>query len=221
MDKEITEKVVDNEKSVLDTWSVTDFCKTISEPIEIIKKTQEIKKESTNATTLKQSRALNKIFCLYLKTITGSDKPEAEGIKQQVRSCIRRYMEKSPDYNKAEEVETAVLKEMEVLCNQTETLGFSNSKNKTVLLYQSALKNINGLAGIMLSTSDPNVDDFLRETLSQERLTAVMEEVVQSISSGSEGHQSSARSKCKVIINFAEEMLRVSKQEQRQESARK
>ena len=130
-------------------------------------------------------------------------------------------MEKSPDYNKAEEVETAVLKEMEVLCNQTETLGFSNSKNKTVLLYQSALKNINGLAGIMLSTSDPNVDDFLRETLSQERLTAVMEEVVQSISSGSEGHQSSARSKCKVIINFAEEMLRVSKQEQRQESARK
>ena len=98
LDKEM-KGIIDVEKTASDTSSVMDFCETISEPISFLRKAQKIiSLSSYDATILERSKALNQMFCLYLKTITGSDKPEAEEVKQQVRFCFGRYLDDLPAY---------------------------------------------------------------------------------------------------------------------------
>lgn len=140
--------------------------------------------------------------CLYVKTITGSDKPEAQWVKLQVGICFNRYLnywpayfkDSSDDYNIKAEITNATLKRMEKLCNQAEAIGFNTEEektpeNETGLSCQSALKNIHELAGIMLSISGPNENDFIRETLPQGMFISSMESMVQSLASGNKEDQ--------------------------------
>lgn len=165
--------------------------------------------------------------CLYLKTITGSDKPEAEEVKVQVGACFNRYlddcltyyfMDTSDDYNINAEKTNATLKRMEELCNQAEAIGFNTeeektSENETGLSCQSALKNIHELAGIMLSISGQNENDFIRETLPQEMFISSMETMVQSIASGNKEDQYLAVNQYETLKNYAESVLSMSKTE--------
>ena len=90
---------IDVEKTASGTSSVMDFCETIREPIITLIGTQElISLSSYDATILERSIALNQMACLYLKTITGSDKPEAEEVKLQAGVCFNRYLNYWPYY---------------------------------------------------------------------------------------------------------------------------
>lgn len=226
LDKEM-KGTIDVEKTASVTSSVMDFFDTISEPISWLRKTQEIiSLSSYDAIILERSIALNQMACLYVKTITGSDKPEAEEVKQQVRSCFRRYLEDWPtyfkdssdDYNEKAERTNATLKRMEELCNQTEAIGFNTedektSENETGLSCQSALKNIHELAGIMLSISGPNANDFIRETLPQGMFISSMESMVESLASGNKEDQNLAVNQYETLKNYAESVLSMSKTE--------
>ena len=226
LDKEM-KGIIDVEKTASDTSSVMDFCETISEPISFLRKAQKIiSLSSYDATILERSKALNQMFCLYLKTITGSDKPEAEEVKQQVRFCFGRYlddlpayfMDSSDDYNEKAERTNATLKRMEELCNQAEAIGFNTedektTENETALSCQAALKNIHELASIMLSISGPNANDFIRETLPQGMFISSMESMVESIASGNKEDQYLAINQYETLKNYAESVLSKSKTE--------
>lgn len=229
LDKEIKE-TIDVEKTASVTSSVMDFCETISEPIIALRGTQEmISLSSYDATTLERSIALNQMACLYVKTITGSDKPEAEEVKLQAGLCFNRYlndcliyyfMDSSDDYNIkiVAERTNATLKRMEELCNQTEAIGFNTeeektSENETGLSCRTALKNIHELAGIMLSISGPNANDFIRERLPQGMFISSMESMVESIASGNKEDQYLAVNQYETLKNYAESVLSMSKTE--------
>ena len=219
---------IDVEKTASGTSSVMDFCETISKPIRSLRGTQEIRSLSSyDATILERSIALNQMACLYLKTITGSDKPEAEEVKLQAGVCFNRYlndcviyylMDTSDDYNIKAEQTNATLKRMEELCNQAETIGFNAEDEKTPeneagLSCRTALKNIHELAGIMLSISGQNENDFIRETLPQEMFISSMETMVQSIASGNKEDQYLAVNQYETLKNYAESVLSMSKTE--------
>ena len=171
--------------------------------------------------------------CLYVKTITGSDKPEAEEVKLQAGLCFNRYlddcltyyfMDSSDDYNEKAERTNATLKRMEELCNQAEAIGFNTedektTENETALSCQAALKNIHELASIMLSISGPNANDFIREDLSQGMFISSMESMVQSLASGNKEDQYLAINQCEVLKNYAESVLIVSKTEAKQQES--
>lgn len=226
LDKEIKE-TIDVEKTASGTSSVMDFCETISEPIRSLRGTQElISLSSYDATILERSIALNQMACLYLKTITGSDKPEAEEVKLQAGVCFNRYLNYWPyyfmdtpdDYNIKAEQTNATLKRMEELCNQAETIGFNAEDEKTPeneagLSCRTALKNIHELAGIMLSISGPNANDFIRETLPQGRFISSMKSMVESIASGNKEDQYLAINQYETLKNYAESVLSKSKTE--------
>ena len=226
MDKEIKE-TIDVEKTASGTSSVMDFCETISEPIIALRGTQEmISLSSYDATILERSIELNQMACLYLKTITGSDKPEAEEVKLQAGVCFNRYlnywpyyfMDTSDDYNIKAEQTNATLKRMEELCNQAETIGFNTeeektSENETGLSCRTALKNIHELAGIMLSISGPNANDFIRERLPQGMFISSMKSMVESIASGNKEDQNLAVNQYETLKNYAESVLSMSKTE--------
>ena len=227
LDKEIKE-TIDVEKTASVTSSVMDFCETISEPIRSLRGTQEmISLSSRDATILERSIALNQMACLYVKTITGSDKPEAEEVKLQAGLCFNRYlndcliyyfMDSSDDYNIKAERTNATLKRMEELCNQTEAIGFNTeeektSENETGLSCRTALKNIHELAGIMLSISGPNANDSIRETLPQGMFISSMESMVESIASGNKEDQYLAVNQYETLKNYAESVLSMSKTE--------
>ena len=232
LDKEM-KGIIDVEKTASDTSSVMDFCETISEPISFLRKAQKIiSLSSYDATILERSKALNQMFCLYLKTITGSDKPEAEEVKQQVRFCFGRYlddlpayfMDSSDDYNEKAERTNATLKRMEELCNQAEAIGFNTedektTENETALSCQAALKNIHELASIMLSISGPNANNFIREDLPQGMFISSMESMVQSLASGNKEDQYLAINQCEALKNYAESVLSVSKTEAKQQES--
>lgn len=219
---------IDVEKTASGTSSVMDFCETISKPIRSLRGTQEIRSLSSyDATILERSIALNQMACLYLKTITGSDKPEAEEVKLQAGVCFNRYlndcliyylMDTSDDYNIKAEQTNATLKRMEELCNQAETIGFNAEDEKTPeneagLSCRTALKNIHELAGIMLSISGPNANDFIRETLPQGMFISSMESMVESIASGNKEDQYLAINQYETLKNYAESVLSKSKTE--------
>lgn len=233
LDKEM-KGIIDVEKTASGTSSVMDFCETISEPIRKLRETQEIISSSSyDATILERSIALNQMACLYLKTITGSDKPEAEEVKLQAGVCFKRYlfdclidylMDTSDDYNIKAEQTNATLKRMEELCNQAETIGFNAEDEKTPeneagLSCRTALKNIHELAGIMLSISGPNANDFIRETLPQGMFISSMESMVQSLASGNKEDQYLAINQCEALKNYAESVLIVSKTEAKQQES--
>ena len=122
------------------------------------------------------------------------------------------------DYNEKAERTNATLKRMEELCNQAEAIGFNTeeektSENETGLSCQSALKNIHELAGIMLSISGQNENDFIRETLPQEMFISSMETMVQSIASGNKEDQYLAVNQYETLKNYAESVLSMSKTE--------
>lgn len=223
LDKEM-KGTIDVEKTASGTSSVMDFCETISEPIRKLRGTQEIiSSTSYDATSI----ALNQMACLYLKTITGSDKPEAEEVKLQAGVCFKRYlydclidclMDTSDDYNIKAEQTNATLKRMEELCNQAETIGFNAEDEKTPeneagLSCRTALKNIHELAGIMLSISGPNANDFIRETLPQGMFISSMESMAQSLASGNKEDQYLAINQYETLKNYAESVLSKSKTE--------
>lgn len=226
LDKEIKE-TIDVEKTASGTSNVMDFCETISGLVILLKQAPEvINLSSYDATKFEQSIAYNQMICLYVKAITGSDKPEAEEVKQQLRSCIRTYAKdwvdcihgSSDDYNSLTEKTNATLKRMEELCNQTEAIGFNTedekiSENETGLSCQSALKNIHELAGIMLSISGPNENDFIRETLPQGMFISSMESMVESLASGNKEDQYLAVNQYETLKNYAESVLSMSKTE--------
>lgn len=227
LDKEIKE-TIDVEKTASGTSSVMDFCETISGLVILLKQAPEvINLSSYDATKFEQSIAYNQMACLYLKTITGSDKPEAEEVKLQAGVCFNRYlddcliyylMDTSDDYNIKAEQTNATLKRMEELCNQAETIGFNAEDEKTPeneagLSCRTALKNIHELAGIMLSISGPNANDFIRETLPQGMFISSMESMVESIASGNKEDQYLAINQYETLKNYAESVLSKSKTE--------